>query len=121
MITMNGRQKSDNNKEEKMNARKVLLAVCVLVIGLWPVCPLVGLAAPPTVEYRPGVNAIYRGYGYNVSPKVSVTSYKLSRSTLPSFYPGWISKGSAKEKPWQPHPGLMSQMYVVPEVHVPQY
>jgi hypothetical protein len=32
--------------------------------------------------------------GYNVAPKVSVPSYQISGSKLPSFYRGWSRSGS---------------------------
>jgi hypothetical protein len=123
MITVNGiweKDKSTWNKEEKMNARKVLCVVCVLVVGLAIALEITALAGPPSVEYRPGVNVIYRGVGYNVAPKVSVPVYQVSGSKLPSFYRGWTSASSATQNAgplYQYSPGN----YLVPEVRVPRY
>ena len=114
------RDKSTQNKEEKVNTRKALV-ICVLVVGLASALQITALAAPPSVEYRPGVNAIYRGYGYNVAPKVSAPVYYFSDCKPPIFHRGWTSTPNAPPKPWQPHPGLLSNMYVVPEVRVPRY
>jgi len=121
MITANGYRRNGTNKEEKMNARRAWCVVSVLVVSLALVLEITVLAAPPSVEYRPGVNAIYRGYGYNVAPKVSAPVYYFSGCKPPSFYRGWTTTPNAPPKPWQPHPGLLSNMYLVPEVRVPQY
>jgi hypothetical protein len=119
VITVNGYRRNDQNKEEKMNARKVVSIVCILVVGL--ALEITALAGPPGVEYRPGVNLIYRGYGYNVAPKQNVPVYQGKGYQLPSFYRGWASNRSAAPTVKQPHPGLLSNMYVVPEVRVPRY
>jgi hypothetical protein len=52
---------------------------------------------------------------------VSVASYQVSGSKLPNFYRGWTSAPSTTPKVKQPHPGLLSNTYVVPEVRVPRY
>jgi hypothetical protein len=113
--------KTTQNKEEKMNARKVVSVVCVLVVGLALALETTPLAGPPSVEYRPGVNLIYRGAGYNVAPKVSVPVYQAAGSKLPGFYQGWTSAPSTTPKVKQAHAGLLSNTYVVPEVRVPRY
>ena len=116
--------KTTQIKEEKMNARKVVsvvCAACVLVVGLALALETTPLAGPPSVEYRPGVNLIYRGVGYNVAPRVSVPVYQASGSRLPTFYRGWTSTTSTTPKAKQAHPGLLSNTYVVPEVRVPRH
>jgi len=121
MIAVNGYRGNGKDKEDKMNPRKTLCVVFVLVVGLALAPESTALAAPPSVKYWPGVNAIYRGYGYNVAPKVSTPVYYFSGCKPPNFYRGWTCTPNAPPKPWQPHPGLLSNMYVVPEVRVPQY
>ncbi len=120
MVTVNRYLGDGKHKEEKMNARKAWCLVCVLAVGL-VLAELTVLAAPPGVEYRPGVNAVYRGYGYNVAPEVSAPTYYFSGCRPPGFYRSWTGKPNAPPKPWQPHPGLLSNMYLVPEVRVPRY
>ncbi len=115
--------KTAQNKEENMNARKavsVVCVVCALVVGLALALEITALAGPPSVEYRPGVNLIYRGVGYNVAPKVSVPLYGVSGSKPPSFYRGWTSTSSAAQNAsslYQYSPGNSR----VPEVRVPRY
>jgi len=75
-----------------MNARKVLVS-CALVAGLVAtMLEITALGGPPSVEYRPGVNLIYRGVGPNVAPKVTVPTYQPTPCELVyPFYCGWAS------------------------------
>lgn len=98
MTTANGcrkQVKSNEKKEEKMNARKVLV-LCALVVGLATALEVTALAGPPSREYRPGVNSLYRSYGYNVVPKVNVPTYSVNSYSLPSFYRDWSSTTLAR-------------------------
>ena len=103
-----------------MNARKVLV-ICALVVGLVATTlEITALAGPPSVEYRPGVNLIYHGFGYNVAPKVSVPTYSSAGIKLPSFYRGWTSTGSAAQNVHALfHYSLDNNL--APEVQVPRY
>jgi hypothetical protein len=83
--------KNTQKKEEKMNARKVVSVVCVLVVGLVLVLESTALAEPPRLEPRLGVIPIYSGPGYDPVPRVIVPLYRLSDCKLPSFYRGWTS------------------------------
>ncbi len=112
--------KNTQKKEENMNARKVLCVVCALVVGLATALEITALAGPPSVEYKPGINLIYRGFGNNVAPKVSVPQLQASGSKLPSFYRGWTSTGSTVQNV---HPLFHYSLdnNVAPDVRVPKY
>ena len=90
MTTANGcrkQVKSNEKKEEKMNARKVLV-LCALVVGLATALEVTALAGPPSREYSPWLNSLYRGYGY-IAPKVTVPTYSANSYSLPYFWCGW--------------------------------
>ena len=91
------RQKNASNskKEEKMNARKVLV-ICALVVGLATALEVTAFAGPPRVEYWLGERPIYGADGGPVAPKVSVPLYQAENSQLPSFYRGWSSVAGAE-------------------------
>jgi hypothetical protein len=113
--------KTTQNKEEKMNARRVVCVVCVLVVGLALALQSTALAGTPSPSNKVGEMPLYGGNGYPVVPRVNVPLYRAEDSKLPNFYRGWASNRSATPKVKQPHPGLLGNMYVVPEVRVPRY
>jgi hypothetical protein len=123
MTTANGNReqvKTTQKKEEKMNARKVLCVICALVVGLSTALEITALAGPPSVEYRPGLNLIYRGVGNNIAPKVSVPVLQISGSKLPSFYRGWTGTSSVTQNV-RPFNNYSLPNNRVPEVRVPTY
>jgi hypothetical protein len=113
------RVKNTQQKEEKMNARKVVYLVCVLVVGLL-VLESAALAGPPSVEYWLGERPVYGANGNPVAPRVSVPLYRGSDSKLPNFYRGW--SGGYKAAP-NLHPLWHYPLdnNVAPKVRVPQY
>jgi hypothetical protein len=93
MVTANGVRdpvKNTQQKEEKMNARKVLCGVCVLVVGLL-VLESAALAGPPSVEYWVGERPVYGANGNPVAPKVVVPLYRAEDSKPPGFLRSWTS------------------------------
>ena len=98
MATANGvrdRVKNTQQKEEKMNARKVVYWVCVLVVGLL-VLESVALAGPPSVLYWLGERPVYGADGNPVAPRVNVPLYRADNSKPPSFYRGWTGTELAR-------------------------
>jgi hypothetical protein len=122
MVTVNGvrdRVKNTQQKEEKMNARKVVYLVCVLVVGLL-VLESPALAGPWGVEYWLGERPVYGANGNPVAPRVSVPLYGAQNSKPPSFYRGW-SGGYQAVPNLAPLYGYPPGNKVAPKVQVPQY
>ncbi len=69
-----------------MNARKVLCAVCVLVVGLLLESSV--LAGPPSVLYWLGERPVYGPSGGPVAPRVGVPLYRAENSKRPGFLGG---------------------------------
>jgi hypothetical protein len=122
MTTANGirdQVKTNQKKEQNMNARKVVCVVCVLVVGLATALEFTALAGPPSVDYKPGFNLIYRGAAFNVAPKVSVPLYQAGDSKLPSFLGGWTATSSVQNLHPLFHYPLDNNL--APAVQVPTY
>jgi hypothetical protein len=120
MVRVNGvwnQAKNAQEKEENMNARKVVCVLCVLVVGL-VLLPGVALAGPPEV-YRLGGLWFYNG-GYVVAPKVTVRQYYLEDCTWPTWYRGNVDPRplvTNQLPPWLTPP----DNNVAPLVPVPRY
>ena len=122
MATANGvrgRVKNTQQKEEKMNARKVVYWVCVLVVGLL-VLESVALAGPPSVLYWLGERPVYGPSGGPAAPRVNVPLYRAEDSKPPSFYRGW-GGGYQAAPNLAPLYGYPPGNKVAPKVPVPLY
>lgn len=122
MATANGvrnRVQNTQQKEEKMNARKVVCVVCVLVVGLL-VLESPALAGPWGVEYWLGERPVYGPSGGPAAPRVSVPLYRGENSKPPSFYRGW-SGGYQAAPNLAPLYGYPPGDKVAPKVPVPLY
>ena len=123
MANANGFQdqvKNAQQKEEKMNARRVLCAVCVLVVGLLLVLERPALAGSFSVEYWLGERPVYGPGGGPVAPKVRVPSYQAHDSRVPDFLRGRGGSYNAAPK-LAPLYGYPPGSKVAPKVPVPQY
>ena len=122
MATANGvrnRVQNTQQKEEKMNARKVVCVVCVLVVGLLLVLESPVLAGPPGAPlYWLGERPVYGPSGGPVAPRVSVPLYRAEDSKPPSWYRGWGGGYQAAPNPLYGYPPGNK---VAPKVPVPLY
>jgi nitrate reductase NapE component len=122
MVRANGvgnRVQKNQQKEENMNARKVVSVVCVLVVGLL-LLQSVALAGGPGRRDRLGEVPLYGPEGPPVAPKVQVPQYQSGDSKVPGFLRGSGSaKKAAPKVDWLWKYPLDNN--VAPSVKVPQY